>query len=98
MYILWLQVIHRVFQTLTRKGESIMAAPLLQTRVVNLLSWLQTKMKRELFVTIKCNWQCVLKVLNGKVTNAGNTAMKKTNLSLRKGALLSFQVAEVGTV
>lgn len=45
-------------------------------------------------LTTKC--KCVLEVLNGKVTYTGNTAVKKTNLSLRRRRLLSFQVAELG--
>lgn len=89
-------VTQRMFQTLTHKGELLVASPLLQTPAVTSLSWLQTKMKGELLVTTKWNWQGILDILSGKVTNAGNTAAKKTNPSLRKRRLLGFQVAEVG--
>lgn len=53
-------------------------------------------MKGRLLVITKSNWQHFLKVLNGKVSNAGNRAVKESNLSPRKRRLPSCQAAEVG--
>lgn len=53
-------------------------------------------MKGRFLVTTKSNWQRCLKVLNGKVSNAGNRAAKESNLFLGKRRPLSCQAAEVG--
>lgn len=62
----------------------------------NLVTIVETKMKGKLLVTTKSNWQHVLKVLNGKARNAGDRAVKESNLSRKKRRLLSCQAAEMG--